>query len=152
MPVINSPPPTTTSTTDSAVSETTALALSSPSLPTPAADNLYEKLNFKSKKHPPQNVQFLPAHAQIPSVPFNPQPAGQPPLVPQHISDTQQAPNPSHSITDPVRYASWGPKTVYYVSSSSDDSTTHKGSSRSSSSSSKQHGKSKKERGHRFEK
>ncbi|KAI4258676.1 MAG: hypothetical protein LQ352_001102 [Teloschistes flavicans] len=156
MPVINDPPPTG-STADPAVSATLALVLSSPSLPTPAADSLYERLDFKSKKKPPHSVQFLPAQAQVPSVPFDPQPAGQPPLVLEPAPGGAQQANPSHSITDPVRYVSWGPKTVYYVS----DDPTHKGSSSSSSkhgssSSSSSHltqkSKGKKDRGHRFEK
>ncbi|KAL8774211.1 MAG: hypothetical protein Q9194_004080, partial [Teloschistes cf. exilis] len=133
MPVINDPPANSSSSTANppvVASGTTASAsLFSSSLPTPAADNLYERLSFKSKKKPPENVQFLPANAQISSVSFDSQqPAGQPPLVPEPAPSLQ--PNPSHTITDPVRYVTWGPKTVFYVS----DASTTPAASKSSSS------------------
>ncbi|KAI4107505.1 MAG: hypothetical protein L6R37_001607 [Teloschistes peruensis] len=133
MPVINDPPANSSSSTANppvvASGTTTSASLFSSSLPTPAADNLYERLSFKSKKKPPENVQFLPANAQISSVSFDSQqPAGQTPLVPEPVPSQQL--NSSHTITDPVRYVTWGPKIVFYVS---DSSTTPAAESSSSS-------------------
>ncbi|KAL9585343.1 MAG: hypothetical protein Q9212_001574, partial [Teloschistes hypoglaucus] len=141
MPVINDPPATNSSSAAnprvaSGTTTTSASLFSSP-LPTPAADNLYERLSFESKKKSPQNVQFLPANAQAPSVSFDPQPAGV--SSESAAASEQQQTNPSHTITDPVRYVTWGPKTIFYVSDAS--STDHAPSSSSSKHTGAQKGK-----------
>ncbi|KAL9027969.1 MAG: hypothetical protein Q9196_003585, partial [Gyalolechia fulgens] len=75
----------------------------SPSPPCPAAENLAEALSFKSKKKVPSTVTFL-----------HPQPQQQlPPAEP--TPPAAGSPNPKSTSADPVRYVTWGPRTVFYA-------------------------------------
>ncbi|KAL8804670.1 MAG: hypothetical protein Q9200_005728 [Gallowayella weberi] len=89
----------------------TSTAPASTNMPTPAADNLHSALSFRSKNKPPRNVAFF--HPQTPIEELASQ-AG--------FAQSQQSPqtagtvpNPMTSFADPVRYISWGPKTLYYT-------------------------------------
>lgn len=108
-------------------------APASTKMPTPAAENLYDALSFKSSKPPPRNVIFFPPQAQAVEqlqMPLQalavgivqqqqPQNSG-PTVGPSQQLDLQQQQAvqnqlPMTSFADPVRYVSWGPKTLYYV-------------------------------------
>ncbi|KAL8828461.1 MAG: hypothetical protein Q9170_006590, partial [Blastenia crenularia] len=91
--------------------------MSSPSLPTPAAESLAETLSFKSSTQIPRTVTYLPSSPPTPA-------------------STSAAKNPASVSTDPTRYVSWGPKTVFYATSPS-TSKSSKGSSKSKSKSKK---------------
>lgn len=67
-------------------------------------------------------MQFLPANnAQVPSLSLDPQ-------VSSESAAAQGQQNPSHTITDPIRYVTLGPQTIFYVSDASSADSAAKGS------------------------
>ncbi|KAL8917124.1 MAG: hypothetical protein Q9208_008163 [Pyrenodesmia sp. 3 TL-2023] len=107
----------------------------SPHLPTPAADNLADVLDFQTKEKIPSTVTFLPA----PPPPPRPAPSQPPPLGPAaQLPQQPQLPglagiggvggfgsnNPTHTSADPVRYTNWGPKTLYFLKDASEPSSS----------------------------
>ncbi|KAL8689811.1 MAG: hypothetical protein Q9224_004556 [Gallowayella concinna] len=132
-PAINSQPtvPPTNLTTHTQTMSSSLTAPASTKMPTPAADNLHSALSFRSKKKPPRNVVYF-----HPQTAIGPQPSQAPVL--QHAQQTAetppqqeaaQVPNPMTTFADPVRYITWGPKTVYYTANLPKDDD---GSSKSS--------------------
>ncbi|KAL8863223.1 MAG: hypothetical protein Q9178_000598 [Gyalolechia marmorata] len=114
-------------------------------MPTPAGDNLRSAINFRYKKPPPRNVIYFtpqlqagqelqtPAQAPVAGAAQQQQQqqqiAGAAPLagislwqaptafqaLPQGHQQALQIQSPMTTFTDPVRYSTWGPKTVYYA-------------------------------------
>ncbi|KAL8998871.1 MAG: hypothetical protein Q9188_006010, partial [Gyalolechia gomerana] len=102
----------------------------SPSPPCPAAENLAEALSFKSKKKTPSTVTFLPPQSQQQQ---------QQQQTPQGEGNN----NPRSTTADPVKYVTWGPKTVFYAVSSSPSQSSSSSSSSSSKDKKKKHRVSK---------
>ncbi|KAI4113267.1 MAG: hypothetical protein LQ338_008208 [Usnochroma carphineum] len=108
----------------------------SPSLPTPAADNLAEALDFDTKgKKTPRTVTFFPAPQQQPPPPppsqvlhSHPHPNSAPHSVGTEGGGEGAEKKPTFTFTsaDPVRYITWGPRTVYYAHTPSSKSTSKK--------------------------
>ncbi|KAL8926335.1 MAG: hypothetical protein Q9172_001844 [Xanthocarpia lactea] len=123
-------------------------------VPTPAGDNLRSAINFRYKKPPPRNVIYFTPQLQAgqelqmrPQAPVagaaqqQQQGAGVAPLpgislwqapgafhaLSQGHQQALQMQSPMTTFTDPVRYSTWGPKTVYYVDNLPDSHSSSSG-------------------------
>ncbi|KAI4263084.1 MAG: hypothetical protein L6R42_001751 [Xanthoria sp. 1 TBL-2021] len=159
-----------------------SMGLASTSVSTLACDNLRDAISFRYKKPPPRNVIYLPDQMQIgqqlqmsSQAPVagivQPQQQQQgivgqaqqpgtsvcqaPPVFQTLHQEQQQAIQPqlpTSTSADPVRYTTWGPKTVYYVDNLPDSESSKSGSKKKKSNRKAKKNKEKKEEGIMFQK